>query len=871
MAPSCCTLGSFSRCGVDKWYGGVLARDGKIYCVPATADTVLCIDPVTCASETFGQVGTGECKWRSGVLALDGKIYGVPDSAEKILCIDPVSRTTSTFGEVEPGDSKWSGGVLARDGRIYCVPDGAARVLCIDPVARSVFMLAGDIDDGYSRLSKWSGGVLAPDGCIYCAPESSNAVLCIDPAAGHATTFGDVGGGEFKWRDGVLADNGRIYCVPGCAEEVLCIDPALRAISTFGAPGRGDFKWRSGVLAEDGKIYCVPDCSSAVLCIDPVAHDVVPLESGMLGDFKCCCGLLGKDGRIYCIPDCSEEVLCIDPKARSSSSSPSRAGLTTLGSLGAGSLKWRGGVVALDGAMFCIPFCADTVLRIVPDCSCAPPRRIKNDVDVLWESELHGCWEPLDGDVCNALETAWHNFQVAPGVRERECRLLLRMGGDLKEIDFQSMEQIDLETGARWRVRRPFARRWTSADGTNAVGRAEAAENMDRDLKVQLKDAKLKASAAELELERVQGSLLEGKSHVGTMERDLGELRDRCHYAESHLNAQSEAFEQMKLRAVAAEGLSEDLQILLDNIRGRVDAKENGTRGAPTNMQRCKSNSASAGPPSLVLSPGLDRSPSGSVLASATQTLPGAMAGGSGKRKIGTRPHAATPERSKTDAASPPRPQSPGDGRAAVSRPPRTPEPDPITAASPERALALPPELPASTASQVLEVELETWRHQNDTSVALHPRSHLVPVLQRILRELVPESHDAECDRVRTAVVTSVEAVANMPLWRQYAFRRQRRPWPRRPGPGRRGSGRPGVCGRRARGARRRRAGEAARVRAPRRGRERGFVAPWHLGGKRCAHSAPRLRRAPHAAQALRPRRLLHQRRLQGGAILRLR
>ena len=65
--------------GDNKWFGGVLAPNGKIYCVPRSSTSVLIIDPETNTAETTSITGlTGNAKWYGGVLAPNGKIYCVP-------------------------------------------------------------------------------------------------------------------------------------------------------------------------------------------------------------------------------------------------------------------------------------------------------------------------------------------------------------------------------------------------------------------------------------------------------------------------------------------------------------------------------------------------------------------------------------------------------------------------------------------------------------------------------------------------------------------------------------------------------------------------------------------------------------------------
>ena len=82
------TFGSFT--GLAKWYGGVLAPNGKIYGIPYNSTTILEIDPVTKTTSTFSSFA-GTNNWRGGVLAPNGKIYGIPYNSTTVLEIDPVA------------------------------------------------------------------------------------------------------------------------------------------------------------------------------------------------------------------------------------------------------------------------------------------------------------------------------------------------------------------------------------------------------------------------------------------------------------------------------------------------------------------------------------------------------------------------------------------------------------------------------------------------------------------------------------------------------------------------------------------------------------------------------------------------------------
>ena len=118
-----------SLLGTAKWFGGVLAPNGKIYGIPRNSTQVLEIDPETQTTTLFGSL-SGTSKWIGGVLAPNGKIYGIPHNSTQVLEIDPETQETTLFGSL-PGSTKWIGGVLAPNGKIYGIPFASTQVLQI--------------------------------------------------------------------------------------------------------------------------------------------------------------------------------------------------------------------------------------------------------------------------------------------------------------------------------------------------------------------------------------------------------------------------------------------------------------------------------------------------------------------------------------------------------------------------------------------------------------------------------------------------------------------------------------------------------------------------------------------------------------------
>ena len=83
-------------------------------------------------TETFSTfaVSTTTNKYIGGVLAPNGKIYTIPTTAADYMVIDPVANTTTTFS-VSTAVSKYRGGVLAPNGKIYTIPFTGADYMVI--------------------------------------------------------------------------------------------------------------------------------------------------------------------------------------------------------------------------------------------------------------------------------------------------------------------------------------------------------------------------------------------------------------------------------------------------------------------------------------------------------------------------------------------------------------------------------------------------------------------------------------------------------------------------------------------------------------------------------------------------------------------
>ncbi|MCB1179749.1 MAG: hypothetical protein KDK36_19380, partial [Leptospiraceae bacterium] len=289
----------------SKWFGGVLAPNGKIYGIPRSSNDIIVIDPSSDSATiiTPSPSLSGNWKWAGGTLAPNGKIYGTPNYATSVIVIDPSTDSVSTFGSLSNDSNKWRGGILGANGKIYAGPSSGTSILIIDPSTDTTSSIES-ITTGLGR------GVLAPNGKIYFHHNATGYIL--DTSTNSISTFNTVSG---SWVSPVLAPNGKIYCIPNNETSVLVIDPSDNSVYTIGSVSSDSNKWYGGVLAPNGKIYGIPRDATNVLVIDTNNDIVSTLGSLSSTVGKWLGGVLAPNGKIYGIPEQSTNILVIDTKS----------------------------------------------------------------------------------------------------------------------------------------------------------------------------------------------------------------------------------------------------------------------------------------------------------------------------------------------------------------------------------------------------------------------------------------------------------------------------------------------------------------------------------------------------------------------------
>jgi len=308
--------------------------------------------------------------YAGGVLAPNGRIYCIPCNATNVGIINPYNDTidTTTITGLDATGNKYLGGVLAPNNKIYCIPDNATNVAIIDTTTNTIdtTTISMSTYPDLSGQNKMWGGVLASDGKIYCAPRSVSYVGIIDPSnntfSSSVTFTKPVPAQLYQWAGGALGSNGNVYFCPFGADKVLRIRPTDNSLNLFGTLGSdfGGGRYYGSCTGPDGNIYCMPFHQNNVLRIGVSNEDVSSVFTfnyNAASNRGTCGGAsLSTAGDIYGIPgttsDASNRNLLFyyNPLRNTGGSIPVNFAIN-----GGNDGKWFGGVLAPNGKIYMIP------------------------------------------------------------------------------------------------------------------------------------------------------------------------------------------------------------------------------------------------------------------------------------------------------------------------------------------------------------------------------------------------------------------------------------------------------------------------------------------------------------------------------------
>jgi hypothetical protein len=317
--PSLTTLIGDDIEGFDQWSTFVDGGDGFFYGIPFMAPRVVKFNPLDKSLKEIGpDFGEGYGKWKCGVRANTGNIYCAPYDADHILKIDPIQGTVETLDDVElpeAGFYLWASGALAPDNHIYYMPYFALRIMKLNPDNDSLSSVGDDLGGG----AGYSGMVVGNDDSVFVIPDVAKRIIKFDPTNPDATSFvGEEAKERFRCGNGVVAGDGFIYAVNRYG-QVLQIDTTNGNYTWIGDridSGEWAWGWGNPILGVDKCIYWPPNDANRVLKFDPETQQSPSLVGDDLGEQnnKWRGGALATDGAIYCLPSTSStQILVIDP------------------------------------------------------------------------------------------------------------------------------------------------------------------------------------------------------------------------------------------------------------------------------------------------------------------------------------------------------------------------------------------------------------------------------------------------------------------------------------------------------------------------------------------------------------------------------
>jgi hypothetical protein len=124
----------------------------------------------------------------------------------------------------------------------------------------------------------------------------------------------------------------------------------------------GDMKWSSFVDGGDGFFYGIPCSARRVVKFNPLDKSMTEIGPDLgEGYSKWKCGVLANTGSIYCAPYCVDHILKIDTI---------RGTVETLDDIElpeTGDALWQSGALVADNNIYYMPFCARRIMRLNPD------------------------------------------------------------------------------------------------------------------------------------------------------------------------------------------------------------------------------------------------------------------------------------------------------------------------------------------------------------------------------------------------------------------------------------------------------------------------------------------------------------------------
>lgn len=292
-------------------------------------------------------------KFLGGVLLPDGRVFCAPFNQIFAHIYDPVSNTITPTGNISSSSYQTLGAVLLKNNNVYLPgSQGASKGFEYNYATGTIITPTG-LPTSPSGSEAYAGGVLMSDGRVFLAPSGALTARIYNPATQELEspiiTNGTFTGTANKYFGAVLLNDGNVFLIPRNETVGKTYNPVTNTIIDSANTLPAGDKYLGGVLLLDGRVFCVPFGTTVAKIFNPSTNlfeaDITGFGSGFIG------GVLLPNGNVFCVP-----FTAASPKIYN----PTTGVITTASGSYSVSSGWTGGVLLDDGRVFCVPHSATT-------------------------------------------------------------------------------------------------------------------------------------------------------------------------------------------------------------------------------------------------------------------------------------------------------------------------------------------------------------------------------------------------------------------------------------------------------------------------------------------------------------------------------
>ena len=264
LTDTCITPSNTTYSGVnDAYIPGINLPDGTIYMAAHNTLNARRYDPNTdtLTVETAAGPFLQTEGYSKTVLLYNGNVFHVPYNSTRDLIYDPVGGTTIATSTVYPGSQAYSDGVVMYDGRVFLVPYKSSVATIFNPFTLTVQNVTSKL---FVNGGGFSGGVLLPDGKIFCIPSQGTQGQIYNPSTNLYTHTDGVHPGKNSSQGGCLLTDGRVLIFPKNTNTLYIYDPVKDSLYNTELILGSHGSYSNGVMLPSGDVIFIPKDSSAI-------------------------------------------------------------------------------------------------------------------------------------------------------------------------------------------------------------------------------------------------------------------------------------------------------------------------------------------------------------------------------------------------------------------------------------------------------------------------------------------------------------------------------------------------------------------------------------------------------------------------------